>query len=219
MANLPTSTFPPLKLLVALLLVSSSLSFGFSSIRKFKVGDLYPLCLAMGETFDHNLKSVSTKIDPTKLQGYYRMAVNLYPETGTVCRFKDFKLTYNKQEDVLDFDEICYSAANRIGSFKKLGDNLNAIVHTLGSLKPTRKAGYAKMYKKYGKHFIKHSNFWILDISEDYSHILIGEPCYRKAYIYVRADEKDEAKTKVTDIKRIKDLIQLAANKGYKVLQ
>ena len=202
-------------LLFTILLVDSSLG---------KIGDHKPFCLVSGDTFSHTLKSLKKDdVDPKKLQGTYRMIVNFLPEVGTFCSFRDVKLTYNPTDDHIDFEEVCWKRNDRLN--KVLVEGLTSTKVTTGKLTPGKTSGFAKMSMEYGILPLQKKNKWILERSEDYKFLLIGEPCMEHVFLYAREDDGveveayDQERRKIIKNYEVKAFIKTAVQMGFEFVE
>ena len=126
-------------------------------------------------------------MDPKKLQGTYRMIVNFMPEVGTFCSFRDMKLTYDPTEDKIDFEEVCWKRNDRLKTV--LVKDVKCTKVTRGSFTPGKTSGFAKMSMEYGILPLQKKNRWVLERSDDYKYLLIGEPCMDHVFLYAREDD------------------------------
>ena len=147
------------------------------------------------------------------------MIVNFLPEVGTFCSFRDLKLSYNSSEDEIQFQEVCWKRNDHLKTVLVKGVEMVKVVN--GHLKPTNKSGFAKMVMDYGILPFQNKNMWILERSDDYKYLLVGEPCREHAYLYVKEDEGveveayDQNRRKIIKNNVVKAFIKTATDMGF----
>ena len=136
------------------------------------IGDKKPFCF-FPEIFHTSLEAANVQLDVQRYMGDWHEVAR------TPNRFEK--------------DCVCSEAHYEFNTEKKFIQVTNSCRKKDGSFKSAKAKAYPKndnmtIYKLY---FVPvfGGNYWILDLAEDYSYAVIGEPCRDSLYILSRTEE------------------------------
>lgn len=102
---------------------------------------------------------------------------------------------------------------------------LEAVKVTKGKLTPGKTSGFAKMSMEYGMLPLQKKNRWVLERSDDYKYILVGEPCMDHVFLYAREDDGvdveayDQERRKIIKNYEVKAFIKTAVQMGFEFVE
>lgn len=156
------------------------------------VDGVKPFCL-WPEYFGSSLKTTEKGVEVEKYMGLWHEMARLPQRFQTGCVETTAEYTLNKENDTVNV--------------------LNTCITKSGEKKQATAFAYScnENNSKLRVHFVKwfSGNYWILDVADDYSWAVVGNPCMDSAWILSRTPEMDKSS--------LDQRVELLKNKGFNV--